>query len=158
MTVITTEVEIAAAFPADKLFKVIVNFDTLAPKVAPQVFKSISIVEGDGGVGTIKKCIHGDAVPYTTSIQKVDAVDVSNLSVSYTIYEGDALFDFLDSITHHIKISPGVDGGSVYKHTTVFNCKGEATVPEEMLTQTNEGYKKVFKAIEAHVLANVDAY
>lgn len=98
------------------------------------------------------------AVPYTTSIQKVDAVDVSNLSVSYTIYEGDALFDFLDSITHHIKITPSVDGGSVYKHTTVFNCKGEATVPEEMLTHTNEGYKKVFKAIEAHILANVDAY
>ncbi|XP_076936263.1 root allergen protein-like [Bidens hawaiensis] len=157
-TAVSTEVEISNSFPADKLFKVIANFHTLAPKVLPEVYKSITIVEGDGGPGTIQSHVYGDALPYTTSKQKIDAVDLSNLSVDYTVFEGDILSDYLDSIVHHIKISPTAEGGAMYKHTTVFNCKGEKKPTEELLNQTNEGYKKSFKAFEAYVAANAEAF
>ncbi|KAI7755475.1 hypothetical protein M8C21_024338 [Ambrosia artemisiifolia] len=158
MAVVSTEVEIVNSLPADKLFKVIANFHTLAPKAVPQVYKSITTIEGDGGVGTIQSHVYGDGVPYTTSKQKFEVVDLNNFYVEYTVFEGDILSDYLDSITHRIKISPTADGASVYKHTTVFNCKGETKPTEEVLNQTNEGYKKVFKAIEAYILANADAF
>ncbi|KAD6454002.1 hypothetical protein E3N88_08708 [Mikania micrantha] len=158
MTIVSTEVEIFNSFPADKLFKIIANFHKLAPKAAPEIYKSITIIEGDGGVGTILSHVYGDGVPYATSKQKLDAIDVNNLCVDFTVFEGDMLSDYLDSIAHRVKISPTADGGAVYKHTTMFNCKGETKPTEDVLNQTNEGYKKVFKAIEAYILDNPDAY
>ncbi|KAM0043921.1 putative Bet v I/Major latex protein [Helianthus debilis subsp. tardiflorus] len=158
MAAVSTEVQIVNSFPADKLFKILSNIHNLAPKVVPEIYKSITTIEGDLGVGTIQSHVYGDAVPYTTSKQKFDVVDVNNFYVEYTVFEGDILSDYLDSIAHRIKISPTADGGAVYRHTTVFKCKGETKPTEEVLTQTNEGYKKVFKAIEAYVLANADAF
>lgn len=60
MTSVTTQVEILVSFPADKFFGAIANFDTIVPKLAPEIYKSITTIEGDGGVGTIKICAHGD--------------------------------------------------------------------------------------------------
>ncbi|KAK9063739.1 hypothetical protein SSX86_017611 [Deinandra increscens subsp. villosa] len=157
MAVVSTDVEISTSFPADKLFHAITNFHVLAPKAAPEIYKSITIIEGDGGVGTIESHIYGDGLPYKASKQKIDAVDVTNLCLNFTVFEGDMLSDYLDSISHRIQVSPAADGGAVYKHTTVFNCKGEKKPSEEVLNQANEGYKKVFKAIEAYINANANA-
>ena len=60
MTSVTTEIEIPSSFPADKVFKVFSDFDNIAPKVNPEVFKSIETIEGNGGVGTIKIFTFGD--------------------------------------------------------------------------------------------------
>lgn len=60
MTAVTTKVVIPVSFPADKFFIAIANFDTIVPKLAPGIYKSITTIEGDGGVGTIKICTHGD--------------------------------------------------------------------------------------------------
>ncbi|KAK1408001.1 hypothetical protein QVD17_39630 [Tagetes erecta] len=157
MAAVSTEVEIINSFPADKLFKVVSNLHKLAPKAAPEIYKSMTIIEGDGGVGTIQSHVYADGLPYTTSKQRIDVVDVNNFCLEFTVFEGDILSDYLDSISHRVKISPTADGGAVYKHTTTFNCKGEKKPTEEVLNQTNEGYKKVFKATEAYIQANAEA-
>ncbi|CAH1454428.1 unnamed protein product [Lactuca virosa] len=158
MAVNTTEVEISSSLPSTKLFKVYADFDTLAPKVDPKTFKSISIIEGDGGVGSIKSIIFGDGVPYKNSKNRIDAIDTSNLSVSYTIFEGDALLGIIDSATHHVKFVPSPNAGSVYKHTTVFNCKPDAQLSEDILNGSKEAYKNTFKSIEAYAIAHPEAY
>lgn len=88
---------------------------------------------------------------------------MTNFSVSFTVFEEDIyiLSDYLEYITHHthhIEISPSIDGGSVYKHATMFNIRGDKPPPEEVLHHTNEGYditsKKVVKAIGAYITAN----
>ncbi|KAI7743120.1 hypothetical protein M8C21_020099 [Ambrosia artemisiifolia] len=111
MTSVTVEVEVPSQFPAELVFKVFSDFDNIAPKVNPQVFKSIETVEGNGDVGTIKIFTFGDAVPFTTGKYKVDAIDASNYSYSYSFIEGDNLFGILDSINHHVKVVPSPDGG-----------------------------------------------
>ncbi|KAF5796719.1 putative Bet v I/Major latex protein [Helianthus annuus] len=78
MAAVSTEVQIVNSFPADKLFKILSNIHNLAPKVVPEVYKSITTIEGDLGVGTIQSHVYGDAVPYTSSKQKFDVVDVNN--------------------------------------------------------------------------------
>ncbi|CAH1454422.1 unnamed protein product [Lactuca virosa] len=158
MVVITSELEVTSSLPAAKLFKVYGDFDTLAPKVDPQTFKSVNIIEGDGGVGSIKRITFGDGVPYKNSKHRVDAIDISNLSVSYTIFEGDALLGIIDSATHHIKFVPSADGGSVYKHSTEFNCKPDAQLSEDILNLAKEAFKNTFKAIEAYAIAHPQAY
>ncbi|KVH77599.1 root allergen protein-like [Cynara cardunculus var. scolymus] len=156
MAVVTIEVEVTSSLPAPKLFKVFSHFDTIAPKVEPETFKTVSVIQGDGGVGSIKNITYGDGVPYTTSKHTVDAIDSSNLSLSYTVFEGDALLGIIDSATHHIKFIPSSDGGSIYKHAVVCKCKGDAKLTEDTPKLFKEALKKTFKAIESYAIAHPD--
>ena len=54
MGVIRFEKEAPAAVAPSRMFKAFVDSHNLLPKIAPQAFKSIDILQGDGGVGTIK--------------------------------------------------------------------------------------------------------
>lgn len=61
MGVYTYESEISTAIPPAKLFNAFVlDGDKLIPKIVPMAFKSVEIIEGDGGAGTIKKINFGD--------------------------------------------------------------------------------------------------
>ncbi|GJR48103.1 root allergen protein-like protein [Tanacetum coccineum] len=131
MSVINREFEVSSSLPADKLFKVCLDFrQTLAPKIEPQAFKSIDLIKGDGGVGSIKRTTYGD---------------------------GDALMG-LDSVTHHFKLVPSADGGAVFKDSVVFKGKGDAKPTEETLNQFKELFKNTFKAQEAYAIAHPEVY
>lgn len=47
------EREYPAAVAASRMFKAFVDSRNLLPKLAPHAFKSIEILQGDGGVGTV---------------------------------------------------------------------------------------------------------
>ena len=154
---VTLEVEVASQYPADRVFKVFCDFDNIAPKVFPQVFKSIETVEGSGGVGTIKIFTFGDAVPFKTAKHKTDAIDVSNCSYSYSFIEGDNLMGILDSINYHVKVVPS-DGGCVFKQTIVYNCKGDEKPSEDFLKKEKELYENTYKALEDYAAAHPEGY
>nr|XP_043633005.1 uncharacterized protein LOC122604170 [Erigeron canadensis] len=158
MAPITIEIEVASQYPADKVFKVFSQFDSIAPKVNPQIFKSIETVEGNGDVGTIKVLTFGDGVPFTSAKYKVDAIDATNYSYSYTFFEGDNLMGILDSITSHVKIVPAADGGCVNKQTITYNCKGDEKPSEEILKKEKETYESTYKAMEAYAVAHPEIY
>ncbi|XP_024994958.1 root allergen protein-like [Cynara cardunculus var. scolymus] len=157
MTSVSIQIEVSSTFPANKVFKVFSDFDNIAPKVNHTVFKSIETVEGNGGVGTITIFTFGDAVPFTSGKYKVDAIDTSNFSYNYSFFEGDCLMGILDSINHHIKVVP-TDGGSIFKQTVIYNCKGSDKPSEDILKAEKEIYEKTYKAIEAHGAAHPDTY
>ncbi|KVH96487.1 root allergen protein-like [Cynara cardunculus var. scolymus] len=158
MTSVSINIEIPSSFSAEKIFKVFSDFDTIAPKVNPEVFKAIETSEGNGGVGTIKIFTFGDAVPFTSGKYKVDAIDASNFSYTYSFFEGDNLMGILDSITNQITIVPSADGGSIFKQTIIYNCKGNEKPSEEVLKIEKDIYEKTFKAIEAYGVAHPDNY
>ena len=61
MGVITYDMELASPIPPAKLFKAFVlDADTLIPKIMTQAIKSVEILEGDGGPGTIKLTTFGE--------------------------------------------------------------------------------------------------
>ncbi|KAI7733998.1 hypothetical protein M8C21_031797 [Ambrosia artemisiifolia] len=153
MATATTEIEIASPFPAEKVFKVFKDFDNIAPKVNPAVFKSIETLEGNGGVGTIKLYTFGDALPFTHAKSKVDAFDESSFTFSYTFFEGDNLMGILESITNHVKFIPSGEG-CICKQTIIYNCKGDEKPSEEALKGEKEVYEQTYKAIEAYAAAN----
>ena len=63
MGVFTYETEFTSVIAPPRLFKALVlDADNLVPKIAPQAVKSAEIVEGDGGVGTIKKTSFGEGL------------------------------------------------------------------------------------------------
>lgn len=62
MGMITYDIEIPSSVPAPKMFKAMVlDADTLIPKIMPQAIKNVEILEGDGGIGTVKVIHFGKA-------------------------------------------------------------------------------------------------
>lgn len=56
MGVVSHELEFTSPLPPTKIFKaLILHSDNLIPKLMPQAIKSIEVIEGDGGPGSIKK-------------------------------------------------------------------------------------------------------
>ncbi|PWA90165.1 ribonuclease 1 [Artemisia annua] len=158
MTTASIEVEVASPHSAETVFKVFSNFHIIAPKVNPQAFKSIETLEGDGGVGTIRLFTFGDGVPFTSGKYRQDVVDASNLSQSYTFFEGDNLMGILDSVKADVKIVPSADGGSVFKQKITYNCKGDEKPSAETLNFEKELYEKTFKAMEAYAVAHPEEF
>ncbi|KAD4888256.1 hypothetical protein E3N88_20329 [Mikania micrantha] len=157
MSTITLEVEVQSQFPAERVFKAFSDFDIIAPKVNPQVFKSIETIEGNGDVGTIKIFNFGDGVPFNSAKYKVDALDVANHSYSYSFIEGDNLIGIFGSINYHVKVVP-CDGGCVFKQTITYNCKGDEKPSEEFIKKEKELYENTYKAIEAYAAAHPETY
>ncbi|KAF5816407.1 putative Bet v I/Major latex protein [Helianthus annuus] len=158
MTTVSIEVEVASTYPVETVFKVFNKFHDIAPKVSPQAFKSIEILEGDGGVGTIRLFTFGDDIPFTSGKFKQDVIDASNFTYNYTFFEGDNLMGILDSINHHVKIVPSAEGGCVFKQTVIYNCKGDEKPPVDVLNFEKELYEKTYKAMEAYAAAHPEVY
>ncbi|XP_058212570.1 major allergen Pru ar 1-like isoform X2 [Rhododendron vialii] len=158
MGAITYDMEIPSSIPAPRMFKAFVlDADTLIPKILPQAIKSVEILEGDGGVGTVKLTTFGEGSAYKSVKQRVDAIDKENFTYSYSIIEGDALMGLFESVSYHIKIVPTPDGGSICKNRSIYHTKGDAQVTEEEIKAGKEKASGMFKAVESYLLANPNA-
>lgn len=91
-------------------------------------------------------------------LSKVDTIDSENLTISFTVFEGDILKGILDSVTHHMKFIISTGGGSTYKHTVLYKCKGDNKLKDDDINLAKESVGKTFKAVEAFNIANPTAY
>ncbi|KAL8231226.1 hypothetical protein R6Q57_001004 [Mikania cordata] len=98
---------------------------------------------------------HG--VPFKSAKYKIDALDISNNSYSYTFIEGDNLMGILDTINYHIKVVSS-EGGCMFKQTVKYNCKGDEKPSKEFLEKEKELYENTYKAIEAYTAAHPETY
>lgn len=66
MGVFTYEMEVVTKIPPAKIFNaLILDGDKLIPKIVPQAIKTVELIEGDGGPGSIKKITFGEGLFYT---------------------------------------------------------------------------------------------
>ncbi|EOY06619.1 Pathogenesis-related protein 10.5 [Theobroma cacao] len=159
MGVVTYEMEVATSIPPAKMFKAFVlDADNLIPKVVPQAIKSSELLEGDGGPGSIKKITFGEGSQFKYVKHKVEGIDKENFSYSYSVIEGDALMNTLEKISYETKFAAGPDGGSVCKSTGKYYTIGDTEIKEEQIKAGKERALGMYKAVEAYLLANPDAY
>ncbi|KAL1548135.1 major allergen Pru ar 1-like [Salvia divinorum] len=160
MGVVNFEYEVVSTIPQHKLFKAfLLDGDNLIPKVIPGAFKSFETLQGDGGAGTIKLITFGESSPFKFAKHRVDEVDEANFVYKYSVIEGDALGDELESISYVVKITPGADGGSVVKTSSSYHTKTDHhSITEEKIKEGKEKAKGVFHAVEAHLHANPHEY
>ncbi|MBA0854857.1 hypothetical protein Goshw_005948 [Gossypium schwendimanii] len=90
--------------------------------------------------------------------QKVEAVDKENFLYIYSVIESDALMNKLEKTTYETKLEAFPDGGSVCKTTSKYHTIGDFELKEERIKAGKEKASGIFKAIEAYLLANPDAY
>ncbi|XP_007029487.2 PREDICTED: major allergen Pru av 1 [Theobroma cacao] len=159
MGVFTYESEVVAAIPPAKMFKAcILDGDKLIPKIVPQAFKNVEYIEGNGEPGSIKKVTFGEGSQFNYMIEKVEALDKDNFVYSYSVIEGDALMKTLEKITYETKLEPSPAGGSICKTTSKYYTIGDFEIKEEGIKAGKEKALGIFKAVEAYLLANPDAY
>ncbi|KAG8499582.1 hypothetical protein CXB51_006242 [Gossypium anomalum] len=159
MGVFTYEAEVITAIPPAKMFKAcILDGDNLILKIVPQAFKSVEYIEGNGELGSIKKVTFGEESQFNYMKQKVEALDKENFLYIYSVIEGDALMNKLEKITYETKLEASPHGGSICKTTCKYYTIGDFELKEEGIKAGKEKALGIFKAIEAYLLANPNAY
>ena len=159
MAAVTFNEEFTSPVSAQRLFKaLILDGDSLIPKLMPQAFKSVETIQGDGGAGTIKQINFAEGAQTKYLKHRVDALDKDNLSYSYTQIEGEGLMDKIESISYEIKFGPSSDGGCIGKNVSKYVPKGGVEIKDEEIKEGKEKATAVLKAVEAYLLTNPDAY
>ena len=118
----------------------------------------MEILKGNGGPGTIKKSTFGEGSNYKYVKHQVDGLDAEKFTYRYSMIEGDALGDVIEKISYENKLVTSTDGGSITKSTSKYHTKGDHEMKEENVREGKEKASHLFKAIEAYLLANRDAY
>nr|CAN79556.1 hypothetical protein VITISV_025730 [Vitis vinifera] len=111
MGVVTYTDELTSPVPAPRLFKaLILEADSLLPKVVPQAIKS----------SQFKYVKH-----------RIDELDKEKMIYKYTLIEGDALMDKIEYISYEISFEASPDGGCKSKNVSVYHLKPGVEIKEE---------------------------
>ncbi|KAI4303180.1 hypothetical protein MLD38_038842 [Melastoma candidum] len=159
MSSITFTEEFSSPVPAARVFNaLILHGDELIPKLMPQAIKDVQLLEGDGGPGSIKQMNFAEGGKFKYLKHRVDALDKEKLTYSYTMIEGAELADKIESISYEIKMEATPEGGCKGTNVSKYTPKPGVVITEEEIKEGKEKAAFVFKAVEAYLLANPEAY
>ncbi|XP_065859559.1 major allergen Pru ar 1-like [Euphorbia lathyris] len=151
--------EVSSAIPPQKLFKIfLLDSHITIPKILPQTIKSIDIIEGDGGPGSIVQTNFVEGSDYKYVKNKVEVVDTEKLIYHYSTIGGDPWMEGLDKISYEVQIEAHGDGGSICKSTIKYFPIGDAKIDMDQIKVGEDQAMAMFKVVESHILANPDAY
>eukprot|EP00253_Pinus_taeda_P020640 PITA_20640 len=129
------------------------------PKVLPEIFTSVTLLEGDGGVGTIKQLnINPGRRGFSFIKERVDEVDEQNLVYKYTIIEGGALGTKLSAANFVVKFVPRNEGGSVASWTINYETLPTVEAYDDTIKAIKESSSAHIKKVEQYLLNNPDLY
>ncbi|ERN03197.1 major allergen Pru ar 1 [Amborella trichopoda] len=152
--------EYVSPLPAARLWKAsIKDVHNIVPKVMPHIISSVDICEGDGGVGTVKQFNFTEAVQeYRFVKDRTDVFDEEKFFLKYTVIEGERLGTRFNSLVYEVKFDEAANGGTVAKMKADYDTIGDATLSDDEVKQMKENLLSLFKAVEAFLLQNPDAY
>ncbi|GFY88319.1 hypothetical protein Acr_06g0002590 [Actinidia rufa] len=145
------DVEVELKSSADKFWQGIRDSTTLFPKVLPNDYKSIQVLEGDGkSVGSIRLVHFAEAgSPVVTfTKEKIEAVDEEKKTLSYSVIDGD-LLKFYKNFKATLVVSPKGEGSSV-KWDCEFQ-KASEEIPDPNLIR--DFAAKTFQDLDAYLKA-----
>ncbi|KAJ6359129.1 hypothetical protein OIU76_000775 [Salix suchowensis] len=155
MAALTFTEEFTSTVEAKRLFTaMILEGDSLLPRLLPQVVKSIEAIEGNGGPGTVKKLTFAEGQHVK---HRIDALDKDNLTHSYTAIDGVILLDKFESIAYDIKFEATPEGGCKGTFVSKYFPKPDAEIKEEEIKEGKEQAAAVYKVVEDYLVANPQA-
>ena len=131
----------------------------LLPKIFPDFFSSVTLLQGDGGVGTIKELNFTPAnKDFSYAKERVDEIDEENMVFKYTTIEGGLLGKKLSASNFELKIVPKKEGGCVVSWICNYETLAGAPVDEGKAQEMKEQSNAMFKKIEQYLLSNPSLY
>ncbi|OAY67658.1 Pathogenesis-related protein 1 [Ananas comosus] len=150
--------EIESPVAAPRLFcAALLDWHNLAPKFAPEIVVSATVIEGNGGVGSVRQFNFSSAMPFTYTKERLDYVDHDKYESKQTLIEGGGIGVKLESASSHIKFEPASNGGCVCKVVATYKLLPGAAVDDE-IAKAKDSITEIIKTAEAYLLANPDAY
>ncbi|XP_028751620.1 pathogenesis-related protein STH-2-like isoform X2 [Neltuma alba] len=151
--------EYSSPIAAPRLFKaLILDSSTLLPKLLPQFVKDVTVLQGDGGPGTIEQVNFAQEGPFKYLKHRIDEVDKENLVCKYTMIEGGPLGEKLESIGYEVKFEGSSEGGCLCKMTSKYYTVGDGQVREEDVKEGRESTIGIYKVVESYLHDNPQAY
>lgn len=89
---------------------------------------------------------------------KIDALGTDNLVCKYTLMEGGAIFDKIESVVYEVKFEASTNGGCVRKMSSEYYTKTGVELKEEDVKQGKEKAMGLYKVVEQYLSANPDVY
>ncbi|KAL7124174.1 hypothetical protein ABFS83_14G030200 [Erythranthe nasuta] len=144
--------EIKVQISPKRFFKAMVTeSETNLPKVIPKAIKSVEILHGDGGAGTIRKTTFADG---SAATYKIHALETENYECKFSMIEGSTLGDKLESIHFDQKIVDTKDGGCIVKLETEYHTKGDVQLSDDEIKVAKEQNIGYYSLAEETLLAN----
>ncbi|KAK9756901.1 hypothetical protein RND81_01G128700 [Saponaria officinalis] len=154
-----TMADIASPVSPARLFKAL-STDThnLLPKVVPDFVKSIDVLHGDpSSVGCVEQINLAEGRIHKYLKNRTDEIDESKYYIKYTTFEGDVLGDTLECAVYETTYE-AVGDGTQYKVVAHYHTKGDHVKTEEEVSIGQNAITKMFKAVEAYLIANPHVY
>ncbi|ESR32712.1 hypothetical protein CICLE_v10006674mg [Citrus x clementina] len=144
----------------ERLWKALIcDAHNFMPKALPQVISSIDLLEGDGGVGTIKKFNFTEVVKEFRYVKdRVEIMDNENHVFRYSIVEGGILGFKVNSYVAEVTFTSSSDGDCFAKLKIEYESLGDSLLSEEDVRNIKQGIQTMVKAAERFLLANPNAY
>lgn len=79
---------------------------------------------------------------------------MQRITFAKTLFDGDALMDKLDSISHDVKFEPYGYGGCICRITSEYRTKENVETKEEVIEHGKERAIRMYEVVEAHLLAH----
>ncbi|KAG9459519.1 hypothetical protein H6P81_004027 [Aristolochia fimbriata] len=151
--------EFLSPISASRMFKAgIVDAHVLVPKLIPGVVTGTTILQGDGGVGSVKRTDFTHVIPFSYVTDRVEEQDEEKFVYRYTMLEGGFLGKKYDAANYQVRFEPTSDGGSICKMTGQYNALDDSSFTEEDIEIGKQGLMGMYKAVEAYLQQNPDAY
>ncbi|KAI4976379.1 hypothetical protein ZWY2020_049986 [Hordeum vulgare] len=96
-------------------------------------------------------------MPFNLMKERLEFIDVDKCECKSTLIEGGGIDTAIETATSHIKVEPAANGGSVVNVESTYNLLPGAEVNDE-ITKAKDSVMAIFKAAEAYLIANLDAY
>ncbi|XP_030441453.2 major strawberry allergen Fra a 1-3-like [Syzygium oleosum] len=155
MGVVTYSQEITSVVAPSRMFKALFLDSHILPKIVPGGIKSVEFIEGDGGVGSIKKTNFGESSHIKYTKHKIDALDAGSFYCKYTMIESDIKFDKIDCVVEEVKfIAAG--SGCVCKMNSEYHVQEGCELKEEDIKKGKDRAMGLYKAVEEYLVANPD--
>ncbi|KZV52234.1 pathogenesis-related protein STH-21-like [Dorcoceras hygrometricum] len=161
MAVVEYSDEIKLNVSPKRLFKaLVIDAHNFLPKAVPHIFKSVHVLEGEGGVaGCVRQINFPDGAPFSHMKDKLEAVDTENLTVKLVLSEGPGLGEKMESLHAEQKFVDSGDGGCIIKMKNHHHLKaGHTHIAEEEFKAAKEHGITFFTATEAYLIAHPDVY
>nr|XP_010911543.1 pathogenesis-related protein 1 [Elaeis guineensis] len=153
----TWTLEIESPAPAARLFKAVLDWHNLAPKLLPNIVASAVGVQGDGSVGSVRQLNFTSAMPFGYVKERLDFVDFDKFEFKQSLVEGGDLGKKIESASSQFKFEQTRKGGCVCKVVTTYKPLPGVENKDEV-AKGKEAVTGTIKAAEAYLLDNPGAY
>nr|ADJ53040.1 pathogenesis-related protein 10 [Pinus pinaster] len=131
----------------------------LFPKVLPELVASVTLIQGDGGVGSIRQInftpAHKD---FSFVKERVDEIDDEKMVLKYTNIEGGVLGKKLSAAKFEVKFVPRKEGGCVASWICNYETLPGAQLEESKAKEIKENSIAMLKKFEQYLLSNPSLY